>query len=74
MKHRYVVFFIISFVLNIGFWYYIMAFCAVYSKTSLGWVYSGVINIGISYTVLQFLDPLTKTLVRSLVTRCERLM
>jgi hypothetical protein len=67
-------FFLVTFILNLGFWYYIMAFCAVYTKNSIGWVYSGVINILISYGAIQFLEPLTKAFIRSFVIRYNTLM
>jgi hypothetical protein len=74
MRCRYVVFFMLTFCLNTGFWYYIIAFCAVYVTTSLAWVYSGILNIIIGYGVVQFLDPLTKTIVRSLALRYRCLL
>jgi hypothetical protein len=74
MKCKYVTLFVITFLLNMMFWYYISAFCSVYVKSSLGWVYSGILNIALSYGFIQFLNPITKACCRVLVVRFNNIM
>jgi hypothetical protein len=72
MKCKYVTYLIISIGMNLFFWYYIMAFCAVYVTTSVGWLYSAMLEIIITFLVIQILDPLTKSICRSIVTKDNR--
>jgi hypothetical protein len=74
MKPRYVIFIVTTIVINTTFWYYIMAFCAVYIKTSVGWIYASLINVIFSWFFLQFANPMTAALVRSFVMKRNKFM
>jgi hypothetical protein len=74
MKPRYIIFIATTFIINATFWYYIIAFCAVYIKTSVGWIYACLINIIFSWFFLQFANPVTGALVRSFVLKHNRFM
>jgi hypothetical protein len=70
---RYKIFYAITLLLNMLSWYYTMAFCAVYVKTSMGWVYSAIITLIISWFVLEMIEPLSGAIIRFIVSRCQSL-
>jgi hypothetical protein len=74
MKARYVIFITTTLLINAIFWYYIMVFCAVYIKTSVGWIYAALINVIFSWFFLQFANPVTLACVRSYVMKHSKFM
>ena len=48
LKIRFSIFFIITYILMIMFWYYLSAFCAVYKNTSKILIYNTLISFGLS--------------------------
>ena len=71
MQWKYRIFYILTLLLNILFWYYTMAFCAVYVKTSLGWVYSSIITLLLSWFILELIEPVSGAIIRSIVSRWQ---
>jgi hypothetical protein len=74
MKPRYIIFITTTFAINATFLYYIIAFCAVYIKTSVGWIYASFINVIFSWFFLQFANPVSDALVRSFVIKHNKFM
>jgi hypothetical protein len=74
MKPRYIAFITATLAINGVFWYYIISFCAVYITTSVGWVYASLVNVMFSWFFLQFANPITLALLRSLIMKYNRLM
>jgi hypothetical protein len=73
MKWKYRIFYILTFLLNILFWYYTIAFCGVYVKTSVGWVYSSIITLLIAWFILELIEPLSGAIIRFIVSKCDAL-
>jgi hypothetical protein len=62
-----------TFLVNLLCWYYTMAFCAVYVYTSVGWVYSSIITLIVSWFILELIEPLSGTIIRLIISKCESL-
>jgi hypothetical protein len=69
MRVRYIIFYIATITCTLLFMYYIMAFCAVYPKTSTAWIYQFINNIFMSWIVFQFLGPVSGGIVRAIVRK-----
>ena len=72
MKTKLIIFFISTFILFLGFWYFISAFCAVYKNTQLIFIRDSAISFATS-----LIDPfltygLTSTLRRISLSTCCR--
>ena len=48
LKVKFIIYFIVSFILNLLFWYFISCFCAVYTNTQLILIKDSLISFGIS--------------------------
>jgi hypothetical protein len=69
MRVRYIIFYTATIACTLMFMYYIMAFCAVYPKTSIAWIFQFINNLFMSWFVFQFVGPVSGGVVRKIVRK-----
>jgi hypothetical protein len=74
MKPRYVLFYILSTISISFFWYYCMAFCAIYPVTSIAWATQSATSIAMGWGVFELAEPISGGMVRSFVRRFNKLL
>ena len=64
MKNKIIVLFIVEFIVMLFYWYFLTAFCHVYTKTQVSWILDGILSIIIDFIVKCFLCLLFAGLYR----------
>ena len=73
MRIRYIIFVILSSLINFFSWYYVVVFCSVYVSSSVGWIQGGVQGLLIDWLGLSLAIPLVKAVNRVLVRNYPKL-
>jgi magnesium-transporting ATPase (P-type) len=71
MRIRYIVFFILSTIIIVFFWYLVICYCAVFSKTQSGWIYGSILSFMLTIFIFETLFPLFIVMNRSLALTFE---
>ena len=66
MMCRYITWTLIITLIHFTNWYFVMAFCAIYTNSNKGWIIGSLISIGIDIVLIRPIFSLTKTLMRLL--------
>jgi hypothetical protein len=69
MRIRYCVYLIITAMINLLCWYYIIIFCAVYAFSANGWLYSVIQGLIIDLLVFELIQPVGILLFRFLAQK-----
>lgn len=64
MKTRFVIVIIVAISLHLTAWYYVTAFCAIYTKSSVSWINGGFTSLIISIMVVQTVKPIVHVIIR----------
>lgn len=65
IRKLHYIFFLISFLFIIFYWYYVSAFCAVYQNSQVGWLIDSIVSFGLSMILPFFI---------ALICVCSRLL
>lgn len=72
MKFRYCFVIITSILIHLFSWYYVTAFCGVYIKSSISWIYGGVLSTLINFLFVQTAKPLIHLILRFLAKKFSK--
>lgn len=72
MKMRYLVFIMITTSLNILFWYYVIAFCGIYTASSSGWLYGSFAGLLLDWFMISLVIPLTRACLRRIIRKYQK--
>jgi hypothetical protein len=64
MRLRSVMYIILTTLMNLFCWYYIIVFCSVYVHSAVGWLYSSIITLLFRWFVFGLIEPLGLVLIR----------
>jgi hypothetical protein len=70
---RYTLYYIVTTIFNIIFWYYVVAFCGVYITSSSGWIYGSFSGIILNWFFISILIPIVRTSLRMGVRKYRKL-
>jgi hypothetical protein len=71
MRMKYIVFIIITSIINLFGFYYVVCFSGVYIQTAVGWVYGCFWGLIIEFMILSLIYPLFLIAIRSLMRSCK---
>lgn len=69
MRSRHYIFFAVTGLLTLFFWYYTTLFCAVYVVSSPGWIQSAAVALCFDWFVFALVIPISLGITRSIAIR-----
>jgi hypothetical protein len=70
---QYVAFIIVTFLMNLLFWYYIIVFCIVYPSSAKGLLYSFLQGLILDWLIFEFIRPVGSVVIRMLSKKFTKL-
>jgi hypothetical protein len=64
LRGRFIVYILLTGLMNLFFWYYMIVFCSVYRLSAVSWMGSSLKTLAIDMLVFDFIRPLAYVMVR----------
>jgi len=73
MRLKYGLFIGMTILVSLLLWYYVIAFCGIYSSASIGWIYGSIAGLMLDWFAFSISIPLIRACLRLIIRKFKRL-